>query len=188
MTRSLSNVMGVDDAPFERTHRGEVPIVGTICTRTRLDGVVTSRVRRDGRNATERIASMLAGSPFGAHVQAIVLNGIAVAGFNVVDLAALHGQTGLPVVAIARKAPDLAAIERALRTRVPGGARKWRLIEQAGAMEPLDGVWVQRAGASRAEVSTMLRATRAQGLLPEPLRLAHLIAGAIGRGTSKGGA
>lgn len=186
--RSLSNVMGVDDAPFERSHRGDVPMVGTICTRARLDGVVTSRVRRDGRNATRAIAEMLGASPFREHVQAIALNGIAVAGFNVVDLEALHAGSGLPVIAIARKAPDLVAIERALRTRVPGGARKWRLIEQAGAMEPLEGVWVQRVGASRAEVSAMLRATRAQGLLPEPLRLAHLIAGAIGRGTSKGGA
>ncbi|HEY0593570.1 MAG TPA: DUF99 domain-containing protein, partial [Thermoanaerobaculia bacterium] len=28
--RKLSHVVGVDDAPFERSHRGEVPIVGAV--------------------------------------------------------------------------------------------------------------------------------------------------------------
>lgn len=182
----LSNVAGVDDAPFDRAHRGDVPIVGAVFTRTRLDGVLMDKVRRDGVNSTRVIAEMVRGSPFFQHIQAVMLNGIALAGFNVVDLAGLSASLKRPVLAVARREPDFRAIRRALLSRVPGGARKWRLIEQAGPMEPLEGVWVQRAGLSLASAAQLLRDSRLQGHVPEPLRVAHLIAGALARGTSRG--
>lgn len=183
--RRFSNLLGVDDAPFEHAHRGDVAIVGTVVTRGRLDGVLRSRVRRDGVDAARRISAMLLGSPFAEHVQAVVLQGIALAGFNVVDLEALCAATGRPALVVARREPDLAAIRSALG-RVRGGARKWALIERAGPMEPVAGVWVQRAGVSIEEAAQMIESSRLYGALPEPLRLAHLIAGGLGRGFSRG--
>lgn len=184
----ISNVMGVDDAPFERSHRGDVKIVGTVWARDRLDGVVLDRVRRDGANSTARVARMLERSPFDEHVRAVLLDGIALGGFNVVDLHALHARLGRPVLAVARKEPDLRAIRRALLRRVPGGAKKWALIEKAGPMEPVEGVWVQRAGLSAADAAQLVRDSRGQGVLPEPIRVAHLIASALERGHSHGAA
>ena len=186
MSRRLSNVIGIDDGPFDRAHRGDVPIVGAVYARARLDGVVLGKVRRDGVNSTAKVAAMIQDSPFAEHVQAVLVGGIALAGFNVIDLAALHAQLGKPVLVVARRAPDLRAIERTLRTRVPGGAKKWRLIQQAGPMEPVEGVWVQRAGLTPAQAAELVRRHRAHGNLPEPLRVAHLLAGAVVRGVSHG--
>lgn len=183
--RRLSNLLGVDDAPFSREHRGDIAIVGAVCTRGRLDGVLRSKVRRDGVDSTRRIADMLRGSPFNEHVQAVVLQGIALAGFNVVDLDALAAAIARPVLVVARREPDMAAIRSAL-SKLPGGARKWALVERAGPMEPLAGVWVQRAGLTPREATQMIDHSRVHGALPEPLRLAHLIAGALGRGYSRG--
>jgi len=185
VVRALSNVAGFDDGPFSRAARGDVLLVGAVCARTRLDGVLTGRVRKDGANATARIATLLRRSPFDAHVQAVLLNGIAVGGFNVIDIAALAQQLERPVLVVARRPPRLPLIRRALAT-LPGGARKWRLIERAGAMEPLGGVSVQRAGLSLAEAGRLLEVTTLHGKLPEPLRLAHLIAGGVVTGTSRG--
>jgi endonuclease V-like protein UPF0215 family len=92
------------------------------------------------------------------------------------------------VLVVARKKPKPNAIRRALHGWVPGGARKWRLIEKAGPMEPVEGVWVQRAGLSLARAAQLLRDSRLQGNIPEPIRVAHLIAGALTRGVSRGGA
>jgi len=186
VSRRLSNVIGIDDGPFERAHRGDVAIVGVVYARERLDGVVTSRVRRDGANATARAAELVERSPFADHVQAVMLGGIALAGFNVVDLEALHRRLARPVLVVARRAPDLRAIERALRRRVPGGARKWRLIREAGPMEPVEGLYVQGAGLSLSEAGALIRRHRRHGKLPEPLRVAHLFAGAHVRGVSRG--
>lgn len=186
MVRPLSNVVGFDDAPFSRAHRGSVKIVGAVFARARLDGVLVGRVRRDGADATREVARLVSGSRFAEHVQAVLLQGIAFAGFNVVDIHALSDELARPVIVVARRQPDLAAIRRALLSRVPGGARKWALVERAGPMEKLGDLFVQRAGIDRARAERRLRALTVHGKLPEPLRVAHLIAGALETGESHG--
>lgn len=188
VVRVLSNVIGIDDAPFLRSYRGDVLLVGAVFARNRLDGIVVGRARRDGSNATRAIAAMVENSAFADHVKGVILQGIAVAGFNVVDIHALHEALGVPVLVVARRAPDFFAIRRALLEKVPGGAAKWRLIERAGAMERIGSVFVQRAGLGPDEAADFLRDQTLYGSLPEPLRVAHLIAGALGTGHSRGGA
>jgi hypothetical protein len=183
--RHLTNVVGFDDAPFAHGHRGDVLLVGTVCARTRLDGVISGRVRRDGANSTRVMAALVRESQFARHVRAVLLQGIAVAGFNVVDVQALSQELGMPVLVVMRRRPDLAAIEAAL-ARVAGGARKWALICAAGAIEPLGKVMVQRVELSPDEASELLEATTLHGHVPEPLRLAHLIAGGVTTGKSRG--
>ncbi|HTN88315.1 MAG TPA: DUF99 family protein [Sorangium sp.] len=182
----LSHVVGVDDAPFSRDHRGDVPVVGTVFAGLRLEGVLSARVRRDGRNATPAIAAMISGSRFYPQLQVVMLQGIAVAGFNVVDIAALRDALALPVVVVARRLPNLDAIRDALLSRVRGGRRKWALIERAGPMEPVAGVYVQRAGISLEDTSALISRLSVHGHLPEPLRAAHLIAGGLTTGESRG--
>lgn len=184
--RRLSNLIGFDDAPFERSHRGPVPIVGAVFASLRFDGVLTGVVEKDGDDATDAVVRLVRGSRFAEHTQAVLLQGIAFAGFNVVDLARLRRQLGRPVLVVARRAPNLEAIRTALLTRVPGGAQKWKLIEAAGPMEALAGVYVQRAGMSSAQAEALIQRFALHGRIPEPLRVAHLIAGALTRGVSRG--
>ena len=190
--RRLTNVVGFDDGPFDRNPPGargrrgaRVLLVGAVCARTRLDGVLSGGVRKDGTDATARVAELVRGSQFDGHVRAVLLNGIAFGGFNVVDIHALAEALERPVLVVARRPPRLALIREAL-ARLPGGDRKWRLIERAGPMERAGGVLVQRAGLSLREAEDLLAATTLHGNLPEPLRLAHLIAGGITTGKSRG--
>jgi endonuclease V-like protein UPF0215 family len=183
--RRLSHIVGFDDAPFSRDYRGDVLLVGAVYAGLRLEGVLSTTVRRDGVNSTEKLATVLEKSRFGSQVQGILLQGIAFAGFNVVDLCRLHGRLSVPIVAVARKTPDREAIRRALLTRVPGGLRKWRLIERLGPMESAAGVFVQRVGLSLQDVEMLLRRLAINSALPEPLRTAHLIAGGIALGESR---
>jgi endonuclease V-like protein UPF0215 family len=204
------NVIGFDDGPFEHAHRGNVLLVGVVCAGVRLDGVVSGTVRRDGTDSTRRMIELVQRSQFREHVAAVLLHGIAVGGFNVVDVHALSAALAVPVLVIMRRPPDLAAVERALfsknprlRPSVPGARRKWQLIERAGPIEPLgisrrsarrptglgsaaQRLWVQRAGLSLPEARALVAATTLHGHVPEPLRLAHLIAGGIAAGRSRG--
>ena len=77
-------------------------------------------------------------------------------------------------------------IRETLLAKIPGGNRKWRLIEKAGPMEACAGVFVQRAGLSLAQAEQVVRDLTIHGKLPEPVRAAHLIAGAYAEGTSRG--
>jgi len=184
MARLPSNVIGFDDAPSPG--RTRVPLVGAVFARTRLDGVLIDQVRRDGRDSTTRVVAMVSESRFRGHVRAVLLQGIAVAGFNVVDIQAVHCALGIPVVVVSRRRPNLAAVRQALLERVKGGARKWALVQRAGSPEPVAGVYVQRAGIDAERTARLLGELIVHGSLPEPIRVAHLIAGAVGTGESRG--
>jgi hypothetical protein len=185
MSRPPVHVIGFDDAPFDRAHRGDVLVIGAVYAGTRLEGVISGTVRRDGANATRALAALVRRSRFGPQLQLVLLQGIAFAGFNVVDLQGLHEALGIPAIVVARKRPNLARIRCALLDHVRGGRRKWRLIERAGPMEPVAGVWVQRAGISAADAERAVRRLQVTSKLPEPLRTAHLLAGGVATGASR---
>ena len=130
--RRFCNVVGFDDEPFPKHHRGNVKVVGAVFATERLDGVLVGRVRRDGANATRELIRLVAGSKYAEHLQLVMLQGIALAGFNVVDVKELSRQLGLPALVVARHAPDTQAIRRALLKHVANGLRKWSLIQQLG--------------------------------------------------------
>ena len=180
-----SHVVGFDDGSFTRAHRGDVVVVGAVFSHTRLEGMLAGRVRRDGRNAAATLVRLIAASQFASQLRLVLLQGVALAGFNVVDVEALQRATGMAVLVVARRRPDLSAIRRALE-RLPGGARKWRLIERLGAMEPAAGLYVQRAGIALPDAERVLDRLALHSRLPEPLRVAHLAAGALARGRSHG--
>jgi endonuclease V-like protein UPF0215 family len=185
MKRRLSYVIGIDDAPFAHSYHGDVPIIGAVFNGARLEGVLMARVRRDGANATENVASMIEASRFGSSLQAVLLQGITLAGFNVVDLAALSARLDLPVVTVCRRRPDLGRIRRALLDVVPGGKRKWRLIERVEPPRKCGDVYAQSVGLAWGETVGLIERFAMHSHLPEPLRTAHLIAGALATGESR---
>ncbi|MCG6862483.1 MAG: DUF99 family protein [Chromatiaceae bacterium] len=119
------------------------------------------------------------GSRYRKHPQLLLLQGIAVAGFNVVDIHALNAHLGIPVVVVARRKPDLTAVRDALLGSVPGGKRKWRLVERAGPPIKVDERWIQCAGCTCGVAALLLKRLAVHSHVPEPLRTAHLIAGGI---------
>jgi endonuclease V-like protein UPF0215 family len=114
-----------------------------------------------------------------------MLQGIAFAGFNVVNLHGLYQATGIPVLVVTRRAPNLAAIKKALLNRASGGQRKWALIEEAGPSEPIAGIYIQRAGLTFAEAAAVIQRFSIHSAIPEPLRSAHIIAGGVMGGRSR---
>jgi len=185
MLKRFSNIIGFDDAPFPAAHTGRVTVVGTVYARTRLDGILIGDVKRDGADAARKLARLVAASKFAPSVQLVMLQGIALAGFNVVDVFNLHETLQLPVLVVARRRPDMDAIRSALM-KMRWGRKKWALIERLGPMEKLENVYVQRVGLTVEQASVALRQCTVTGSIPEPLRVAHLIAGALVRGHSSG--
>ncbi|GBC60019.1 hypothetical protein DENIS_0961 [Desulfonema ishimotonii] len=182
----LSNVIAFDDAPFPRHHRGPVRIVGTVFADLRFDGVLMGEVEKDGADAAESLTRLVASSKFAGHARLIMLQGVALGGFNVVDVFHIHRALKMPVLVVARRQPDMAATERALRHHVPGGAEKWAIIERIGPMEPAGNVWVQRVGLTPEQADSVVRRFSVHSNIPEPIRVAHLIAGALSDGQSRG--
>ena len=84
--QSFSHVVGFDDGPFDKYTQLDVPVVGAVFSDLRLEGVLTGKVRTDGVNSTRTLVRMVSESKFAPQLQLVLLQGIALAGFNVIDI------------------------------------------------------------------------------------------------------
>jgi hypothetical protein len=182
-----SNVIGFDDAPFPPHHKGKVKVVGAVFAGLRFDGLLIGEVEKDGFDAADALFTLITDSKFAEHVRLVMLQGVAFGGFNVVDVFALHERLKLPILIVARHEPDFTSIRRALLERdIPEGVRKWAVIERLGPMERAGDVCIQRVGLSYEQAHRVLERFSIYGHIPEPLRVAHLIASALTLGESRG--
>ena len=151
--------------------------------------MLTTLAEVDGHDATDRLAAMIRASRYRTGLAMVLLDGTAVGGFNVVDVDALHLSIGRPVLTVTRRKPDLAAMERALRRRFDDWEERLGVIRRhdVESIRTKHGtLWATYAGASASEVREAVGLTTVRGVLPEPLRVAHLIAAGIMRGESRG--
>lgn len=173
--------LGIDDAPFRRGQKADVLVVGALCAGVRFEGLLTTHVRPDGLDATSRLVEMVCGSKFHAQIHAVLLDGVTLGGFNVVDLPDFQLATDRPVVSVMRQRPDLEAMNQVL-ARLPQPDRRRRALERAGPIHQAKGVFFQAHGIAPTTARTLLDRVTDQGRIPESLRLAHL----IGRGVVTG--
>lgn len=159
------------------------PVAGVVCAGTRFEGMVWGRVRVDGWTATDTLCKLLERGKFLPQLHLVLIDGITLGGFNVVDLPLLSRRLGLPCAAVMRRPPDLQAVERALR-KLPQPERRLDLLRRAGPIHVDPPFAFQVQGAEPAELAAALRRITDRGNVPEPLRLAHLIATAVVRGES----
>ncbi|ABW68154.1 endonuclease dU [Desulfosudis oleivorans] len=184
--KHFSNVVGFDDAPFARDHAGPVAVVGAVYAGLRFDGVLMGEIQKDGTDAADVLATLITESRFADHIRLILLQGIALGGFNVVDVFSLHQRTGLPVLVVSRVRPDMEAIKKALLASIPEGKKKWAVIERLGQMEEVADIFVQRVDISMEQARQVIKRFAVHSRIPEPIRAAHLIAGALANGQSRG--
>jgi len=185
MYKKEIRIIGIDDSPFEKFKKGNILVVGTIFRGgTLLDGLLTTKVAIDGSNSTKKLIEMINKSKFKPQLRCIMLNGIALAGFNVIDINKLNKKTRIPVIVVIRKYPDFKKIEQTLKKI--NKHKKYKLIERACPVEKISNIYIQRKGITLEKAKQILKLTCTRSLIPEPIRVAHLIAGGIVTGESKG--
>lgn len=177
-------VLGIDDGVFLPRTEGTVDVVGVVYRGGYwLDGVMRTEVEIDGMDATEKLASMIKSSPHYKQLRVVMLNGITLAGFNVVDIEQLFKEVDLPVITVAREKPNLAEIKMALEN-LPEHEKRWQAIKNAGELIKVlmgnnEAVYMQIAGISRSDAEKILKKTSTRSNIPEALRVAHIIASGL---------
>jgi len=178
-------VLGVDDGVFIPHSKGLVDVVGVVFRGGYwLDGVMRTEIEVDGLDATEKIASMIIESPHYKQLRIIMLSGITFAGFNVVDIKELYGKTELPVIALTRDLPKMEEIKQALEN-LPEKEKRWKAILNAGEIikvqtrEGEEPIYMQIAGIEKEDAEKIVKITATRSNIPEPLRVAHIIASGL---------
>ncbi len=177
-------VIAVDDGAFRRGERF-APLAAVVVSAPQdVEGVLLGRVTVDGDDATEAILGLLGPSPHRAGARALLVDGITVGGFNLLDLDQLHARLGLPVISVTRRPPEFDRIRSALKTYFPRSFRtRWRKVSAHRLFPVPTGarpILASAVGCTRAEATALLHRLALHGFWPEPLRLAHLVAHAAG--------
>jgi len=184
-------ILGVDDGPFS-PHGGEkVLIVGTIFRAgIWLDGVLSTQITNDGDDATDNLVGMVNRSRHREQIGVIMLDGITFGGFNVVDIQQIFLRTEIPVIVIMRKLPDLMKIKSALQN-FPNWEKKWQHVQKAGEIHKIhneEPIYIQTSGISWDDAEEIVRLATTRSAIPEPIRVAHIIASGVITGDSRGSA
>ena len=187
MFKKEIRVIGIDDSPFDKFRDKKILVVGVVMRGGLfVDGILSAEVSVDGDDSTKKIIEMINKCKFKPQLQYIFLNGIAVAGFNVIDVQELNKKTKLPVIIVIRRKPDIENIKKTL-TKIKK-QQKIKLIGKAGNVIQIDDIFVQLTRIDLDNAKKILKVVCTRSLIPEPIRLAHLIAQGVIFGESRGGA
>lgn len=187
-------VLGIDDGPFEFGEGNRAMLVGTIFRGgSWLDGILTTMITVDGDDATSEITKMILKSRHRGQVRVVMTDGLTVGGFNVIDAVEVYKSSGLPVISVTRNQPDLETIEKALQ-KFDDSEERWRRIRSAGPLKRhvfkkprgRGSIYFQGFGIKDDNAHSIIEVTSTRSLMPEPVRVAHIIASGVARGESYG--
>jgi len=182
-------ILGIDDSSL---HSEPVMIVGAMFRGGDwLDGVLRTNITKDGTDATEVIIRMVTGSKHFGQVRVLIFDGVTYAGFNVVDIEAVYEETGIGCIVVMRDCPDFDRIRAALK-HLPDPDIRWEMIKRAGEIHKVisregeNPIFIQHCGIDLEEARDIVQLSSTHSNVPEPLRVAHLIATGIVCGESTG--
>jgi len=166
-------------------------IVGTIFRAGNwLDRVLSTYIHGDGTDATKKISEMVINSRNIGQLGVIMLDGITFGGFNLINICELFEATDIPVIVIMRRMPDFEGIKNALK-RFPDWKNRWANVLEAGKVHKVDGkesIYIQICGIEIEDAMEVVKLSTTRSAIPEPLRVAHIIAAGIVTGESHGSA
>ncbi|MBI5061231.1 MAG: DUF99 family protein [Candidatus Aenigmarchaeota archaeon] len=184
MLKREIRIIAWDDAGFKK-NSAEVLLVGAIFRGAEfMDGMLSAKIIKDGMDATEKISGAITKSRHYDQLSVIMTDGITFGGFNILDIKRLHESTGLPVIAIQRRQPDMKKFLSALYAFEDSAVRK-QIVEKAGKFRKFKKIYYQAAGIENKQCENILALTCIRSDIPEPLRVAHLIASGLS-GESRG--
>lgn len=185
MFKKEIRIIAWDDCAFNFKTK-DVTLVGVVFRGGDfIDGLISTKVKKDGTDSTDKIASAIVKSRHFDQLSLIMLNGITFAGLNVIDIKKLSKKTRLPVIAVQRQKPDMKGFLLAMK-RVRSYSKRALMVKNAGTIYSYKDIHFQKSGMNSGNCIKVLDLTCTRAKIPEPLRVAHLIASGLSRKTGNG--
>ncbi len=183
-------IIGWDDGPFQFRKKGKTVLIGVVFRGGNFfDGILKTEIDIDGFDSTEKITNAILKSKY-EDLRIIMLDGITFGGYNVADIKDLCEKTGLSVIAVNRKKPDLEKFKAGMKS-LPDYEKRIKAVKNAGDffyahLQSGKRVCFQKCGIDAKSAEQIIRLTAKHSAIPEPLRVAHLIATGFVLGESLG--
>ncbi len=183
-------ILGVDDAPFRRDRDDQTELVMTVMRMDfKIEGIIIRKIMLDGYDSTDAIIDIL-NHDMGESVNLVMTDGITFGGMNICDLDEVYEESQRPVVSVTRREPDREALISAIEKHHSEPQRGIDIIRRS-RIEKIEignrkSIYVNLKGIEISEARGIIEKTRKEGLMPEPVRISHLIGSAIKYGKSRG--
>lgn len=182
-------LLGVDDASFEFSQETSYLIGSVFRGGKFIEGLIIKQIEVDGFDVSDKIVAMINDSRHGSQINTILLDGVTFAGFNIARLDTIASKTGKGIIAVSRKQPDLAKLKKAI-DHVDNSDKRLEMIKAAGDAQQLQleegEVYFQYQGLTEDKARQVLTLSATRSLIPEPIRVSHMIGSALVEGESKG--
>jgi len=182
-------ILGIDDAPFVFSDTHTIIIGVVMRGGSYLEGVLSKQLTIDGSDATRLCEDMIQQTKHRQQLRAAMIDGVALGGFNIVDIDRVYETTKLPILTITRDKPDLEKMKQALRHHFNDWEERWHIITR-GELHQVqtkhNPLYMKCVGLSVNDAKEIINLSTIRGVIPEPIRVAHIIASGVKRGESYG--
>jgi len=182
--KSGARILALDDSPFSKTSKRAL-ILGALGRMGVVEGALAFYVTIDGSDATDNTINAVKRSRFYNEIRLIATQSILFAGLNIVNIVRIEKETHIPVVALTRKKPHISALVKAMSAAKVGDIEKrleeLRQIENETSMAHVEDFYVHYTRNVEKEYIT-----KHIDEIASLIRLAHIFAGAIVKGESRG--
>jgi endonuclease V-like protein UPF0215 family len=173
-----TRIVGVEDGSFQKNVTKKALLVAVLVTGSKIEQAKAFMITVDGLDATERLSANIRDWAF----DALLLSGISFAGFNLIDPMEVFEAFGKPIIIVSRTKPNNETVKRALRMHFEDWEMRWAIFEKLGPVHKTvtpfgkQPIYLETIKADVEWASQLVRALAFWGRLPEPLRVARLIA------------
>lgn len=174
--------LGIDDGPFLPRRLGGVraPLVVVKLEGSHMTGVKAGWIRVDGLDGTDRALKLI--SSLKSVKCPILLAGATFGGFNLIDPHKLQQKFRTPTIIVVGSRPDNRAVKRALVKHFLDWRERWSIIRSLGPLHRIctvadeNPIFYEAFGCSVDAARKILREWAMVSRMPEPLRVAGLVA------------
>jgi endonuclease V-like protein UPF0215 family len=149
----------------------------------RIDGVALASLTVGGMDATGAVLGII-GALARRDINLVMVSGSVIAWYNILDPEAVSEQSGLPVIVVTYEESE--GLEEDIRHHFPGDEERLAAYRRLGGRVPVelgggDVVFTRATGISEKDAARVIRDFTRDGKVPEPVRVARLVARAAMR-------
>ncbi|MEM3718739.1 MAG: DUF99 family protein [Candidatus Bathyarchaeia archaeon] len=170
-------VVGIEDGSFVKEVNKKALLSLVLFHGLKIEDARFAWIKVDGLDATSKVVKALDGWKF----DVVILAGVSFGGFNLIDPAVINDKLGKPIIVVSRTKPKNEAVKRALKRHFRDWEIRWKVFEKLGSVfkVKVDGrppIFIETIGIDSDSASKLIRALSVYGKVPEPIRVARLIA------------
>lgn len=170
-------VAAIDDGGFSPdfkylSKKPQIPLFLIYYRKPSLLGVKYCKIKIDGLDATKKVMDLLILN----RPQILLSQGITVGGFNMVDFVEIKNKLGIPSIIVIDRKPDFSKIKEALIKHFKDAEIRLKIISKHPPFQKLGNIYYENIGIEKQEAEKIIKELQIFSKMPEPIRLAHLIA------------